>query len=312
MRRRPTSNKTARRSARCRRAAASAASAAVAAVIVLASAPGAARADDSTPLRWDAAWSHAGPTDYALTALAVEDIGVYLPLQQPDRPPLRWTSPILFDEPVRDLLRAGSPATRSAAGTASWGLFAAVAAYPEVDIAYAWARYGRRVAWDLFWQDATTLSLAATFDLNVRDLFGRARPPVSECLMHGGGTATCLGNNAEATRSFPGGHVLIVSTAASLSCTQHVSMRLYGSVWDGLACASAVVAATTVGVLRIVSDDHWASDILAGELLGTAIGWGIPTLMHFHRHAGPPPGAAVTPIALPLQRGGGLGVTGIF
>src|SRR5208282_3495159 len=98
-------------------------------------------------------------------------------------------------------------------------------AYPVVvDVPYACRRYGSRVAWDLFWQDATALSLATFVDLNLRDIVGRSRPSFSDCLAAGGSTSQCLGNSSEVTRSFPGGHVTIVTTAAALSCTQHLSM----------------------------------------------------------------------------------------
>jgi len=289
----------------------------VAVVAALMALSSAARADDPTlagPLRWDPAWSHAGPADYALTVFGAADVAVYVPLLQPRQPPLVWTRPILFDDDVRNWLRASSPAARANAGLASWVLFGAVVAYPVLDVPYAWARYGRKVAWDLFWQDATALSLATAFDLNLRDVIGRARPPESACLTAGGSTITCLGTSSEATRSFPGGHVLIVTTAATLTCTQHLTLHLYGGPWDAVACGTAIAADAAVGTLRIVSDDHWASDILSGWALGVAFGWGIPVLMHLHGHSSDAtdPGLHLAPVAIPVSHGGGAGVTGWF
>ncbi len=276
-----------------------------------------ARADDRSttgPLRWDPAWTHAGPADYALTIFGVGDVLIYEPFLQNKQPPLLWTKPILFDVAVRNLLRGSTPAARSEAATVSWGFFGLVLAYPVIDIPVAGKRYGAQLAWDLAWQDATTISLATAFDLNLRDLFGRARPPVWACLQAGGSTTQCLGTSGEATRSFPGGHVLMVTAAAALTCTQHLSMHLYGAPWDAIVCAAAIAADTTVGVLRIVTDDHWASDILAGGLLGTAFGWAVPTLMHLRATSTSPTGVAahLAPIAIPIARGGGAGVTGWF
>jgi len=276
-----------------------------------------AKAEDShptsNPFAWNPAWSHADTWDYAFTGVALADLAVYLPLFQSKQPPLEWTGPILFDTAARNLLR-GSSAVRSGAATSSWVLLGAVVAYPFVDIPYALKRDGPRVAWDLFWQDATALSLATAVDLNLRDLIGRARPPVSECLMNHGSQSQCLGDDTEATRSFPGGHQLIVTTAASLTCTQHLEMHLYGGPWDAVACAAAASSAFGVGVLRIVADAHWASDILVGDLLGVGFGWGIPTLMHLHGHA--PAividGAYLTPMPVAVRGGGGLGVVGLF
>jgi hypothetical protein len=272
--------------------------------------PSIARADSLT---WNPAWSHADSWDYGLTVLASADVAVYLPLLQGKQPALEWTRPILFDTAARNLLR-GSPSVASTAATTSWGLLGVGVAFPFVDVPVAWAQHGSRVAWDLFWEDATALSLATAFDLNLRDLVGRARPPVSECLMAGGGDARCLGTSSESTRSFPGGHQLIVTTAASLTCTQHLEMSLYGGAWDGVACAVAATSAFTVGVLRIVADDHWASDILVGDLLGVGFGWGIPTLMHLHGHAPSIEvgGAKLMPMPIAVRSGGGIGVTGLF
>jgi membrane-associated phospholipid phosphatase len=241
-----------------------------------------------------------------------EDTIIYQLLDQSQRPPLHWSGPILFDEAVRNLLRGSTPGVRSEAATVSWVLLPVVISYPVIDVPYSWVRYNPTVAWDLFWQDATALSLATAFDLNLRDLVGRARPPETACLAGGGSAATCLGSNEEATRSFPGGHVLIVTTGAALTCTQHLSMHLYGAPWDALACATSVTADVAVGTLRIVSDDHWATDILAGGLLGVAFGWGVPTLMHLHGHSSADPTSHLLPIAVPVQHGVGAGVTGWF
>jgi membrane-associated phospholipid phosphatase len=277
-----------------------------------------ARADDATTagqLRWDPAWTHAGPDDFVLTAFAVEDLVIYEAFAQSKQPQLRWSGPILFDQAVRDVLRGSTPGVRSAAATTSWTLLAVEVAYPAViDVPYALRRYGPGVAWDLFWQDATALSIASAVDMDLRDFVGRARPQAAACLAGGGSASQCLGTDSEATRSFPGGHVAIVTTAALLTCTQHLSLRLYGAPWDAIACVAAITTDAAVGTLRIVADDHYATDILAGYALGAAIGWGIPFVMHLHGHAAAPtdPGTHVAPVAIPVNRGAGMGVTGWF
>jgi membrane-associated phospholipid phosphatase len=147
----------------------------------------------------------------------------------------------------------------------------------------------------------------------LRDLVGRARPFVSDCLAAGGSQTQCLGDNNEATRAFPGGHVAIGTTGTVLVCMQHLSMRLYGSPWDEGICAAAITADAAMGTLRIVTDNHWASDVLAGGALGVAIGYGVPVLMHLHGHAMPATSAVVmAPVPLALGHGAGLGVAGAF
>lgn len=269
------------------------------------------------PLHWDPAWSHAGPWDYALAGAGLTMLVVETGIWWNKTVPPRWNGPILFDTQARDLFRLPTTGARNNASAVSWvlwfGLFGEALA---VDVPYAWARYGKPVAWDLFWQDATALSLSAAADFTLRDTVNRLRPYNTQCLDQGGTTAACL-NGPEATRSFPSGHMSETTTATALICTQHLMLHLYGGVWDDVTCASAVTADVSVAFLRMMADDHWASDILAGAALGFAFGWGVPVLMHLHGHAAPAPetGAMpvlVAPVPLALDRGGGLGVVGLF
>jgi membrane-associated phospholipid phosphatase len=43
-----------------------------------------------------------------------------------------------------------------------------------------------------------------------------------------------------------------------------------------------VVAATTA-TFRVLGDEHWASDVITGALVGTIIGYGVP-LLHYRHH----------------------------
>jgi membrane-associated phospholipid phosphatase len=262
---------------------------------------------------WDPAWSHAGMADYAISLFAADAIGLYIMVGQNSEPALHWTQPILFDKAFRSLLQGSTPTVRNDAGTASWVGFGAVVGYTLIDVPYAGVRYGPQMAWDLAWQDGTALSLATLVDLTLRDVVGRARPEIYDCLSSGKSTSSCLAGNTEATRSFPGGHVAIVSTAATLTCTQHLALHLYGSPWDAVACASAITADVAVGTLRMVADVHWASDIVVGSGLGFLIGYGVPTLMHLRRHTiSPIAGLNVIPVPIAVDRGGGVGLGGSF
>jgi membrane-associated phospholipid phosphatase len=277
-----------------------------------------ARADDppaAKPLRWDLEWTHAGLADYALTGVGLGSLALELALLQPKQPPLHWTGPILFDQAVRDVLRGSTVEVRHTAASVSWGLLDVNMGYSlVVDVPYAWARYGPDVARDLFWQDSTALSLAGAADLALRDAVGRARPSVSDCLGAGGSTSQCLGDSTESTRSFPGGHMALATTGAVLVCTQHMALHLYGAPWDAIACAAALTADVGVGVLRIVTDNHWATDVIAGSALGFAFGWGVPVVMHLRPHSGSStaPGPMVAPFPIVVEHGAGLGVTGLF
>jgi hypothetical protein len=270
------------------------------------------------------AWSHANAWDYSLTGIGAAALVVELGIFQPIRPPLHWSKPILFDTDVRNALRASGDRTRNNLEDLAWVLWGAQLAYPVlVDVPYAWRRYNYEVARDLFWQDAMTLTLAGAFDGLLRDVTGRARPEVSDCLARGGGTP-CLDTNVDTTRSFPGGHIVNSTAASVLTCTQHSFMELYGAPWDGVACATTLASDATLAVLRIVSDNHWVTDQIAGMAIGAVLGWGIPYVVHFRAGArdaaassstsaaGPSLGAIVAPMPMMVDHGAGLGVMGLY
>lgn len=267
------------------------------------------------PLRWDPAWSHADWWDYSLAAVGLTALAFETALLQQRTEQPRWVGPILFDTQVRSLFRGSSQFLRDDAAGASWVLWFALVGYPlVVDVPHAWVRYGRDVAWDLFWQDATALSLAASVDFALRDVIARTRPYNTDCLAQSGSNCT---STPELTRAFPSGHVSETTTATALICTQHLKMELYGAPWDAVTCGSAIAADTAVSWLRMVADDHWATDVLGGAAVGIAFGWGLPVLMHLHGHT-PPAGEhaampmLVAPVPIALNRGGGLGLAGLF
>ncbi len=188
--------------------------------------------------RWSGEWSDRNVWDYSIAGAGSAALIAEVVVLQPLRPPLRWTDPILFDKDVRSALRVSNPSTQNTLEDVSWALWGLQLAYPVlVDVPLAWAHGDHELAQDLFWQDAVTLPLAAAVDLGLRELGGRARPPVYDCLAAGG--TNCLGN-VETTRSFPGGHILNSTAASVLTCTQHLYVPLYEGPWDGVVCASSL------------------------------------------------------------------------
>jgi membrane-associated phospholipid phosphatase len=237
-------------------------------------------------------------------------------LQNRSQPP-RWIGPILFDGAIEEAFRARTQTAHGAMEGASWVIWFALVGYPlAVDVPHAWISYGRDVAWDLLWQDATALSLAGAVDFALRDSVARLRPSNTHCLDQGGTNCLQL-SGPEATRSFPSGHLSETTTGTALICMQHLTMHLYGEPWDGVTCASAIAADSAVAVLKLVADDHWATDIVAGAALGVAFGWGLPVLMHLHGQAeghpyGVSSGTLVAPMPMVYDHGGGLGAAGFF
>ncbi len=83
-------------------------------------------------------------------------------------------------------------------------------------------------------------------------------------------------------RSFVSGHAAMSFTGAGLVCFhQRQIAGLYGTRAAGrAACGGMMALATTTGVLRIVGDKHWATDVLAGASVGLFAGMVLPWLLH--------------------------------
>jgi hypothetical protein len=78
----------------------------------------------------------------------------------------------------------------------------------------------------------------------------------------------------------------------------------------------AVSAAT--GVLRLVYDQHWASDVIIGWADGVLSGYVLPSLLHFGFGSGKPIGEIrsgsldLVPTLMPRPGGTELGMVGVF
>ena len=78
-------------------------------------------------------------------------------------------------------------------------------------------------------------------------------------------------------KSFLSGHTALAFAGASF--TSYVFCKYHPeSKWKIPVIATSYSLATATGVLRIASGNHFATDVLAGALLGAAIGYGIPAL----------------------------------
>ena len=71
------------------------------------------------------------------------------------------------------------------------------------------------------------------------------------------------------TDSYPSGHT---TGATALSLTTAYVLHRRGLVSSPGAIALAAVAPTVMGAYRVISDEHWATDVVGGWLLGAAVG----------------------------------------
>jgi len=220
---------------------------------------------------WPDGWERIGPEEgAAVGGLATASILLMVFLNAPDQP--RWNSAILFDEGARDVLRASSPGGRSRAGTIS-DLAYLLAAYPVVVDAglLTWLGHGKAdAALQLALIDVEAMAITTLLTTAMQRSTGRARPFVRTC-GSSSPEADCSASANTRNTAFFSGHTSIAFTAASTLCVQHSRLSLYGSA-DAAVCPVALGGAPTTSILRVVADRHWASDVIAGALVGSAVG----------------------------------------
>lgn len=219
---------------------------------------------------------------------------------------------ILFDNSVRNALRAHTLANRYIFRDASDVGVSLMVSWPLIAdslTAAWWYRGSRDAAQQTALIDLEAYAISGAIQGVTNSLVSRERPYGPDC-----GSAQLPADATDCSgsthyRSFFSGHATISFTGAALICTHHFENDLIGSPWDALSCAGGYAVAATTATFRIVSDQHYASDVLTGALVGTLVGYGVP-LLHY-RHKGQP----ATPNNLQLHLVpalGGLGVLGIF
>jgi membrane-associated phospholipid phosphatase len=189
---------------------------------------------------------------------------------------------VLFDDAVRNALeiRPTNIGARYVARDTSDVLLSLAATSPFFFDAMFTAWYQRRspeIAEQMALIDAEAFAIAAAAQEVTTALTSRERPYVGDC---GGAlpSTTIDCTNPGRYRSFFSGHATLSFTAAGLTCEHHLTLGLLGGAEDALVCAGALVLAATTATLRVASDQHYASDVIAGALVGTAIGLGVPAL----------------------------------
>ena len=217
--------------------------------------------------------------------------------------PPRWRQPILFDDAVHGSLTAASATARSRAGTLSdIGLYGLAALPLVVDAGLVtWLGRGNPdAAVQLALLDAQALALSWGLATLVERAVSRERPYVQACAADPAGSG-CSGSANDRNTSFLSGHTTVAFTMAAVLCVEHTRLDLLGSA-DAAVCPIAATAAAATGVLRVVAEKHWATDVLAGAALGTSIG-AIVALVHVRPRA-----AAGAPRLTPVAGPGSVGL----
>ena len=220
---------------------------------------------------------------------------------------------ILFDDAARRALKAHSLRARyqfrdaSDVGlsfTVTWPFFADALASAW------WYRGSREAAEQMALIDLEALAVAGAVQGATNVIVSRERPYGQDC-----GSGQLPGNaidcqSSQQYRSFFSGHATFSFTGAALICVHHFENDLLGSPWDALSCAGGYAVAATTSTFRVVSDVHYASDVILGALVGTAIGYGVPLLHYRQTRAATASNDQLRIMLVPSP--GGASVMGVF
>ncbi len=239
-----------------------------------------APADAGPTIQWSAGWPRVGPGEiFATGTLAVASVALMLDLVPHGT---GVSGPVLFDAAARHLA-FGTAAGRRTARTASDVLkWIAILYPPVVDAALAaWgADQDSDVALQLIGIDALSYAATGVTIALAKNVVRRARPYAAECDRDPHYDPGC--GTPDRFRSFPSGHSAFSFTGASLVCVAHSHLALYGGgAADDAACIGALAVAATTALLRVLADKHYATDVLAGAVVGVLSGFVLPSLLHF-------------------------------
>ena len=278
--------------------------AAVALSIAIGAASGAAHATEETApvdaveesahgehrLRWEP-YTHFRPVQYAVTFGAPVLFRI-IDRNTEEAEQARWRGPVLFDAPVRDLLRVGPGSQRAVVRVSTYGWYGAMA-WPFVDAVVVALAVDQNpdVAWQLSALALQAYALSGFVTLLSIKAAARERPASSGC-SEGSTEPNC----SLPPRGFPSGHTAGAFAGAGLVCASHLNLPLYASAFaDRAACAGALTVASATAVLRVSADRHYASDVIVGGAIGTTVGYVLPLVFQYTRREPGDAGLAILP-----------------
>ncbi len=262
---------------------------------------------------WDPAWPRFSSYELAVTGALAAGMGVLLLQGEAEEP--TWSGPILLDDELRDAMRSNSSTTRGRAQVLGDVFYYGGLAYPYlVDVvAVTWIGHDAPdVAAQMALIDSEAFAITGFLSFLANATVRRERPYMSECPKEQAPDVFPRCDDPGPNEGFYSGHTGIAFTGAALTCTHHQYLPLYGpsGVGGTIVCVASMTGAVATGALRLVADQHYASDVIAGGAMGLLSGFLVPRL-HYRS-----PSDVALPRWLPLawlsSRGAGLAAAGMF
>ena len=185
----------------------------------------------------------------------------------------RWCSVGGFDARARAGLVWSRPAVADTLSNVGAWVLAPIAAFGLDAAAAAHDGAGRDTSVDTILVLEAAV-LAADVNKVTKLLVARERP-FSYALGPEGKRADV--HSPDDDESFFSGHASATFAIAAASGTV-ASMRGYR--WAPLVWSEGLVVATAVAYLRVAADKHWLTDVVAGAVVGAAIGFAVPYVFH--------------------------------
>ncbi len=271
----------------------------------------------ASELEWKPEWRAVGLLEgLSLVPLGGAILAVNFAWKPPEEP--RWRGGVLFDSDVRRVMRGRTRSAQRAAQDIGDILYLGGTIAPIlIDSAVVALGIHRApdVALQLLLIDLQSLALSGLLALTAEHGAGRARPYVGDCEEPDGYALDAEGqpliNRCGGTRSvmsFYSGHAAATATVAGLTCIHHQHVPLYGGgLSDLVPCLAMIGVSLGTGLTRMISDVHWASDVVLGWGLGAVAGYVLPAVLHYGFSD-----ASVVPVAWIDARGASLMLVGAY
>lgn len=187
-----------------------------------------------------------------------------------------WRGGILFDEGFRSAIRLSAIGDQEIARHISDVLLVStIAGVMGVDaIGAPIAQGDGNLAWRAVFAHTAALGITMAAGEIIKHVSGRARPFERDCEVDPT-RAGC--DDGDIFASFYSLHSGMAFTSAGFSCSMHMSQNLFGdAAADATACGVSLALASATGLLRVLADRHYLSDVLMGAAMGFLVGYLVP------------------------------------